>query len=388
MHSKGVILRPGKDKAIRQRHHWIFSGAIASIPEGEDGSLWPVYSAEGHLLGTGYFNRNLSLIGRMVSFDATPPLEAMREHLEQAIQLRRALFDDALTNAYRLVNGEGDLLPGLIVDRYGPVLVIQISTLGMERLRDFIVEQLQKMLHPKTIYEKSHMTSRREEGLADFQGIVFGEEVKNLEIRENGLRFTVSILEGQKTGFFLDHREMRALTREYAKGKRVLNCFAYTGGFSVYAASGGARQVDTVDVSGHAMELARRNMALNGFHDQKFFTADVFDFLREKELPYDFVILDPPAFAKHQRDKISACRGYKDINRLAMQKMPKHSLLLTSSCSYHVDSELFQKVVFQSAVEAGRVVRILGRHRLAADHPINLCHPEGDYLKSLLLYVE
>ncbi len=383
----GVTLRPGKEKAIRHRHHWIFSGAVASLPEGPDGSIWPVYTAHGELLGSGYFNRKVGLIGRMLAFDATPPHEAIRQHLEQAIALRQALFPTSETTAYRLVNAEGDLLPGLIVDRYDQILVIQISTLGMELLRPFLVTLLQELLHPKAIYEKSHMTSRREEGLTDVQGTIFGDPVSELEIRENGLRFIVSIAEGQKTGFFLDHRDMRQQVKELAQGKRVLNCFAYTGGFSVYAAAGGALKVDSVDLSAPAIEGARRNLALNHYEGD-FFVADVFDFLRQRELPYDLVILDPPAFAKRERDTVAACRGYKEINRLAMQKMPKGSWLLSSSCSYHVNGDLFQKVLFQAAVEAGRTAKIVGRHRLAPDHPVNLCHPEGDYLKSLLLYLE
>lgn len=390
MHAKGVILKPGKEKAIRHRHHWIFSGAVASFPEGNDGSLWPVYSANGDLLGSGYFNRKVSLAGRMVAFGETPPHEAMRQHLEQAVLLRKKLFQGSDTNAYRLVNAEGDLLPGLIVDRYDQVLSIQISTLGMDALRPFIVEELQRLLKPRSIYEKSHMSSRREEGLTDVQGLVSGEPVKDVEIRENGLRFLVSIAEGQKTGFFLDHREMRASVKEMSKGKSVLNCFAYTGGFSIYAAAGGASKVESVDLSAQAIAWARQNDQLNGFGtpDNHFHVADVFEFLRHNDLPFDLVILDPPAFAKKQRDVIAACRGYKEINRLAMQKMPKGSLLLTSSCSYHVDADLFQKVLFQACVEAGRSAKIIGRHRLAPDHPVNLCHPEGDYLKSLLLYLE
>lgn len=385
-----VILKPGKEKAIRHRHHWIFSGAVESIPEGDEGALWPVYSSKGELLGSGYFNRKVGLAGRMVAFGATPPYEALRQHLEKAAALRKQIFQDSDTNAYRLVNAEGDLLPGLIVDRYDQVLVIQISTLGMDRLRPFIVKELQRLLEPRSIYEKSHMSSRREEGLTDVQGLVAGEPVNEVEIRENGLRFRVSIAEGQKTGFFLDHREMRASVKKMAKGKRVLNCFAYTGGFSVYAAAGGAKRVESVDLSAQAIAWARQNDQINGFGtpESHFHVADVFEFLRQGDLPFDLVILDPPAFAKKQRDVIAACRGYKEINRLAMQKMPKGSMLLTSSCSYHVDADLFQKVLFQAAVEAGRTAKIIGRHRLAPDHPVNLCHPEGDYLKSFLLYLE
>lgn len=391
MSERHVKLKPGKDKPIRNRHHWIFSGAIAQLPEFTNGECLQVCASTGEKLGWGYFNQKTMISGRMLSFGEQLPEEALYQQLESAVAMRRSLFDDQTTNAYRLINGEGDLLPGLIVDRYRDVLVVQISTLGMQRFRSQIVEWLVKKLSPKSIYEKSLLPSRKEEGLHDEQGALFGDvPASGVEILENGLRFSVSILHGQKTGFFLDHREMRQQVRSLASGKRVLNCFAYTGGFSIYAAAGGAVAVDSVDISAPAMQMAERNMELNGLSSSEhhFYAADVFEFLRERPLDYDLVILDPPAFAKRQKDVVSACRGYKDINRLAMEKMPKGSILLTSSCSYHVNEELFQTVVFQAAVEAKRTVKIIGRHRIGADHPINICHPESDYLKSLLVYID
>ncbi|MEI8124864.1 MAG: class I SAM-dependent rRNA methyltransferase [Parachlamydiaceae bacterium] len=391
MSKQPVILKSGRDKPIRNRHHWIFSGAVASMPEFVDGECLPVASSEGEPLGSAYFNRKAKIVGRMVSFDTKAPADAIRFHLDEALALRRFLFAQQDTNACRLVNAEGDLLPGLIIDRYNDVFVVQISTLGMENLRQTIVDWLVEKLNPRCIYEKSLIPARQEEGLKDHQGSLFGGVPADaVNIMENGLLFSVSILHGQKTGFFLDHREMRLMLRGLAKGKRVLNCFAYTGGFSIYAAAGGASIVDTVDISAAAIEMAKKNMALNKLESSShgFYAADVFQFLREHPLDYDIVILDPPAFAKRQKDVVTACRGYKDINRVALQKMPKGSLLLTSSCSYHVDEDLFQTVVFQAAVEAGKTVKILGRHRMAPDHPINICHPESDYLKSLLLFVE
>ncbi|MEI8365569.1 MAG: class I SAM-dependent rRNA methyltransferase [Parachlamydiaceae bacterium] len=386
-----VTLKPGKEKPIRNRHHWIFSGAVATLPEFTDGACLPVMTAQGELLGSAYFNRKAKIIGRMISFDKTPAVEAICHNLENAVALRRFLFAQQQIDACRLVNGEGDLLPGLVVDRYNDVLVIQVSTLGIEQFRPLIVDWLVSHLSPRCIYEKSLIPSRQEEGLKDQQGPLFGEVPAGaVEVIENGLRFAVSILHGQKTGFFLDHREMRQMIRGLSLGKRVLNCFSYTGGFSVYAAAGGAIAVDSVDISAAAIQAAERNMELNGFASpmHHYYADDVFQFLRERPLDYDIVILDPPAFAKRKKDIVTACRGYKDINRVAMQKMPKRSLLLTSSCSYHVDEALFQTVVFQAAVEAGRTVKILGRHRIAPDHPVNICHPESDYLKSLLLFVE
>lgn len=387
--NNSVILRAGKEKALRNHHHWIFSGAIQHFPEFENGDILPVSSSNGEFLGHAYFNRQSKITGRMVNFDATPPLDAIRSNLDAAIAMRK-LIDSTQTNAYRLVNGEGDRLPGLVIDRYGQTLVIQIATLGFDRLRAWLVDYLILKLHPTCIYEKSQIPSRKDEGLGQIQGVLYGTLSDEIEILENGLKFFVSVKEGQKTGFFLDHRQMRQSIQQLSSQRRVLNCFGYTGGFTVYALAGGAIAADTVDISEQAIATAKRNVTLNGFDSNNlcFYAADVFQFLREHELNYDLIILDPPAFAKRQGDVISACRGYKDINRLAMQKMPAGSLLLTSSCSYHVNEELFQKVVFQASIEAKRNVRIIGRHIMAADHPINICHPESDYLKSLLLYIE
>jgi 23S rRNA (cytosine1962-C5)-methyltransferase len=391
MTDRRVILKPGKEKPLYNRHHWIFSGAISKLPEFTDGECLKVYSANGDMLGWGYFNHKSSIIGRMVSFDETLPKEAILSHLESAATMRFSFFDQEKTNSYRLVNGEGDLLPGLVIDRYRDVFVLQVSTLGMQQFLPLIVDWIIKKFSPKSIYEKSLLPSRKDEGLQDEQRTLFGEVPANsLEIRENGLDFYVSVLHGQKTGFFLDHRETREQVRSLSNDKKVLNCFAYTGGFSIYAAAGGAKAVDSVDISAAAVQMAERNMQLNGLTSSvhHFFAADVFDFLRNQPLDYNLVILDPPAFAKRQKDVVSACRGYKDINRLAMEKMPKDSILLTSSCSYHVDEKLFQTVVFQAAIEAKRIVKIIGRHRAASDHPINICHPESDYLKSLILWID
>jgi 23S rRNA (cytosine1962-C5)-methyltransferase len=383
-----ITLKPGKEKPLLQKHHWIFSGAVASIKGAENGALFQVVSAKGDPLGVAYANKKSSILARMISFETGDPLQAIDSHLHSAISLRKHLIPSN-TTAYRVVNGEGDLLPGLIVDKYGDYLIIQISTLGMERLKPLILDKLQGLLKPKGILEKSELPSRKEEGLQPVTTILSGTIPEQIEILENGLKFLVEPQKGQKTGFFLDQREMRSHVREIAKGKRVLNCFSYTGGFSVYAAAGGAASVDSADISKDATELAKRNMAINGFNlpDAQFHAEDVFEFLRAP-LPYDLVILDPPAFAKRAKDVVNGCRGYKEINRLAMQKMPKDSILITCSCSYHVDEELFQKVVFQAALEAGRNAKLIGRHRQAADHPVNLYHPEGDYLKSLILWLE
>jgi 23S rRNA (cytosine1962-C5)-methyltransferase len=389
MKERTVILKKNRDKPIRQRHHWIFSGAVQSLPDFDDGDILPVASSDGEFLGSAYFNRKSSIIGRMLSFDRTPPLRSVEQRLLDALALRRDLVEPA-GNAQRLVNGEGDGLPGLVVDRYADVLVIQVATLGMEKLKPMILGHLIRSLSPRSIYERSDLPTRREEGLPDFEGGLYGENIESVEIRENGLRFLVEIRGSQKTGFYLDLREMRTLVRTLAKGRRVLNCFCYTGGFTVAALAGGAASVDSVDSSEPAISLARRNLSFNGFseNDNHLIVADVFEFLRREVPPYDFIILDPPAFAKKKTDVVPACRGYKDINRLALKKTAPQGLLLTLSCSHFVDESLFQQVVFQAAAEAGREVRIIQRHRLAFDHPVNVYHPESEYLKGFLLYVQ
>lgn len=403
MKKQNVVLKPGKEKPIRSRHHWIFSGAISSLPDFVDGDILGVESAQGVFLGYGYFHHQTSISGRMLSFDKTSGADAVKENLDRAIAMREALFDRKETNAYRLVHSEGDGIPGLIVDQYADVLVIQATTLGIDRLKPIITEHLQKRLKPRSIFEKSTSPSRREEGLKDQVGMLIGEPVLGVEIKENGLKFVVDIVNGQKTGFFLDQREMRAYVRELASGKRVLNCFGYTGGFSVAALAGGALSADTIDQDAGAVALAKKNVTLNNFKIKEvpsraersevegsgFITDDVFQFLRTKDLSkYELIILDPPAFAKRKTDVIAACRGYKEINRLAMERMPAGSILVTSSCSYHVDDKLFQTVIFQAALDAKRDVKIIGRHRHAPDHPVNIYHPEGEYLKSLVLFIE
>lgn len=384
-----LVLKKGKEKAIINRHHWIFSGAVAKYPKVEDGAFVSVHSSEGQSLGWAYVNKKTSIVARMLSFDETPPLEVLRSALQAAIAMRKNIIDTRMTTAYRLVNGEGDAIPGLIVDRYADVLVIQLVTVGMDRLRQQIVDMLVELVKPAAIFEKSSSPARHEEGLEKQIQLLHGKMPKELNVIENGLKFVVQPEEGQKTGFFLDHREMRQWVRGMSHGKRVLNCFGYTGGFSIYAHAGGATKVDTVDISAPAIALAKVNMENNGasITQHGFFAEDVFEFLRKSPMDYQLVILDPPAFAKKKKDQVQACRAYKDINRVAMEKMPSGSILVTSSCSYHVDETLFQQVVFQAAAEAGRRVQIIGRHRQASDHPINLFHPESDYLKSLILYV-
>jgi 23S rRNA (cytosine1962-C5)-methyltransferase len=385
-----AVLKPGRDKAVRNRHHWIFSGAVRELPDFEDGDILAVRSSGGEILGHGYFNRKSAIIGRMIGFGAEPPEAAIRASLERALSLRRAFFDPASTNARRLVNAEGDGLPGLIADLYDDVLVLQIATLGMERLKPLVLDILRAAVRPRSILERSDLPVRREEGLEPFEALIEGEAVDRVRILEAGVPFWVGLAKGQKTGFYLDQRESRRLVRETSAGRRVLNAFSYTGSFSVSAILGGAARADSVDTSDAAIALAQENFELNGLPSDAglFFTADVFEFLREPALDHDYIILDPPAFAKKRTDVVAACRGYKDINRLAFQRVRTPGLVLTFSCSHFVDETLFQQVVFQAAHEAGRRVRILQKHRQAFDHPVNIYHPETSYLKGFLLYVD
>ena len=359
----------------------MFSGAIQSAPVYSNGDLLPIYDSAGTFLAQGFFHTANSIAGRVLSFDQKPAELIIAEKIARALQMRRKFFSPETTNAFRLINAEGDGLSGLIVDVYDDVLVIQISTYGMERFKSYILETLIALLKPRSIYEKSTSASRLQEGLEERSGVVHGENSSEVRILENGIPFHVPIATGQKTGFFLDQRSMREWVGAHAQGKRVLNCFSYTGGFSLYALKGGAAHVDSVDVSPVAAAFAAKN-------GHPLIQADVFDFIKTSPLNYDLIILDPPAFAKKRGDVIQACQGYKEMNRTVLGKMPSSSVLVTASCSYFIDAPLFQNLLFQAACEAKRNVRIIGRHIHAPDHPISMDHPEGDYLKSLILYVE
>lgn len=386
-----VILKPGKEVIFQRKHHWIFSGAIDQMPkEIENGNLLPVLSYNRHLLGYAYFNRRSALCGRIVSFNKTPPYEAMKQSLQQAIALRKRFIEKKTTTAYRLVNGEGDYLPGLVIDAYDKCLVIQIGTLGMEKIKPWLIDTLCSLLPIEGIYEKSLLPTRKEEGLEPFEGLLWGKCNDETRILENGMSFDVSIQRGQKTGFFLDHREMRAQIRSLAAGKSVLNCFSYTGGFTVAALFGGAIRADSVDSSQDAIDRVKNNIVLNGFsnRDCHYYCQDLFHFLKTDLFAYDIIILDPPAFAKKKKDLEAAAKAYRRLNCEMMKKMAPKTVLLSCSCSYHLEAPYFQQIILEAALEAKRDVRIIGRHRLAPDHPINLFHPETDYLKSLLLFLE
>jgi 23S rRNA (cytosine1962-C5)-methyltransferase len=402
-----VILKKGRAKPVLRRHPWIFSGAIQRL-EGHpvDGDIVEVRDAGNNWLARGYINRQSQIRVRLLTWREDEAIDAdfWRRRLERAIAGRRGLSEDPTTTAYRLAHAESDYLPGLIVDRYGDWLVTQFLTLGMDRQRDLIVEALADLLAPKGIYERSDVDVREKEGLAQRTGLLWGTEPPELiEVEENGYRFLVDVREGHKTGFYLDQRENRARLSAFCKDAEVLDAFAYTGGFAVYAA--GAAQVMLVDSSAPALELARRNLALNraGSVSQvrnpsllgregrfKYVEGNVFNVLRGYRAEgrrFDVIVLDPPKFAHSRRDVQNASRAYKDINLLAFQLLRAGGVLFTYSCSGAVDADLFQKIVFGAVADTERRAQIIERLSQGADHPVALTFPEGDYLKGLVCRV-
>ncbi len=385
-------IKPEREWPLRNHHHAIYKNAIESVTGIETGSIVEVQNSKGEFLCYATINLKSYICGRAIAFEPGDPLATLRRNIKNAIGLRQHLLSGEDTTAVRLINAEGDAIPGLIVDQYGDIVVMQITTLGMERLRPWLIQTLDEFCKPSAIFEKSTGASRKSEGLEPREGWARGTGPDTVTVTERGLKYLINLMGSQKTGLFIDQREMRSLVKSLAPGRTVLDVCSYVGGFSLNALAGGAVSADAVDYDDAALEQARKHMALNGIPDSQFTTyaQDAFDFLRRKPLPrqYDFIILDPPAFAKRSSDLDQAKRAYTDLNRMALQALPPGSLLLTCSCSYQMEPMLFQTVVFHAARQAQRNVRILQRHRHAFDHPINLYHPEVDYLKSLLLWVE
>ncbi len=386
------ILQRGKERPVKNRHPWIFSGAIDRIDEGfEAGDLVRVLSDKEEFLGMGYLNPESQIVVRMLAFEDVPVDEALFDaRIVQALEIRKRFMPGG-TNTYRLIHSEGDLLPGLVVDVYGDFLVAEFNTAGIDAWKPVIVKSLQKYFPTHSIFERSDSDLRKWEGLKRSVGVLAGKEPPEaIEVQENGIFFGVDIKSGQKTGFFIDQRESREIVRGLSAGKRVLNCFAYTGGFSVYAAKGGAKEVVSVESSELAVAMGRKNFERNGLSAEQSVWAqqDVFDYLRATKKEFDMIILDPPAFCKSKNQVQHAARGYKDINLQALRQLPKGGLLFTFSCSSYITPDLFQKIIFGAASDAKRNVRILKKTSHAFDHPINIYHPEGEYLKGLLCEVD
>lgn len=396
-----IILKKGREESLNRFHPWVFSGAIGQMAgTPAEGDIVGVYASDGSLLAYGHYQIG-SIAVRVLSFDtlALSP-DYYTVMIGRAFEVRKtvglAVSDSGMTNCYRLVHGEGDSLPGLIIDYYDGVCVMQAHSVGMFRAKRQICEALKAVYGDslKAVYDKSSGTAPFKAGLDLVDGYLYraeGFSDDEQTVLENGHKFIVNWTEGQKTGFFLDQRENRALVGRYAAGKTVLNLFCYTGGFSIYALAAGAKHVDSVDSSAKAMMMVDRNVALNGF-DQSLHTshtADAIEFIKNAPAEkYDLIIVDPPAFAKHRGVLKNALRAYQRLNAAAIARVAPGGLVFTYSCSQVVDKEAFALAVFSAAASVGRSVRILDRLNQPADHSVNIYHPEGEYLKGLLLYVE
>lgn len=391
---KTIKLKPKKEESILRHHPWVFSGAIATLPNDlEEGELVKVISADGNTLGVGHFQIG-SIAVRILQFgDKDLPEDFFRQRLDAAFRLRQALgLIRPDNNCYRLVHGEGDFLPGLVIDIYGDTAVLQAHSPGMHYERMRIARALTEIPEARirNVYYKSETTLPYKARLDPQNDYLIGKFDGNIAI-ENGLKFNIDWLKGQKTGFFVDQRENRALLEKFAHGRNVLNMFCYTGGFSVYAMRGGAAQVDSVDSSAKAAALTDANIELNfpGDPRHKTHAVDAFKFLAEMEKDkYDLIILDPPAFAKHRSALKNGLIGYRKLNAKAFEKIKSGGILFTFSCSQVVTREMFRLAVFTAASQSGRKVRILHQLTQPADHPVDISHPEGEYLKGLVLYVE
>ena len=384
-----ITLKPRREGPVRAGHPWIFSGAIAAGLEGaEPGEPVRVVAASGRFLAAGYCNPRTPIAVRILT-NEDEPVDGTLVHrrLDEAFALRRELLGAGL-EAYRVVNGEGDRLPGIVVDRYGDFVVCQFLTAGAARLAPAVVAAIEEGLHPRGIFERSEGAVRTEEGLAGARGVLAGEAPPlRLTIEEDGARFVVDLHHGQKTGFYLDQRETRRRLGPLARGRRVLNAFAYTGAFAIVAARAGAREVVSVDTSRPALEVGESAWTENGLDPAsgRFVVADVFDFLRAGDDRYDLIVLDPPPFVRRRRDLEPGLRGYKDVNLQAFRRLVPGGWLVTSSCSQHLAGAAFRDVVAAAAADAGRPVQVTAEWGHPPDHPTALAHPEGEYLKVLLL---
>jgi 23S rRNA (cytosine1962-C5)-methyltransferase len=389
-----MVLSSGKDQSLRRFHPWVFSGAIKKINgPAREGEVVDIYDNKEEFLALGHYQQG-SIAVRVLSFSQVEVnQEFWDDRILRAWKLRERLgmVENRQTNVFRWVNAEGDGMPGLIVDYYAGVVVVQMHSIGMYKSLGAIRTSLLKVAGPRihTIYNKSHSTLPEKPGIEERSGFLFGEAAEG-EVMENGFRFRVNWTDGQKTGFFIDQRENRRMLGSWSEGRKVLNMFGYTGGFSVYALGGGAEFVHTVDSSGKAIDLARENVEMNfpGSTKHEAYAIDAFAYFREIQDQYDLIILDPPAFAKHQNVLSNALQGYKRLNQRAFEVIAPGGILFTFSCSQAVSKENFRKSVFVAAANAGRNVRILQQLTQPADHPISLYHPEGEYLKGLVLEVE
>lgn len=390
---KTIVLKRGKAESLRRFHPWVFSGAIQTLPDDlREGEIVRVEDASSQFLAVGHYQIG-SIAIRILSFEDVVVDDAFwDERLSEALMLRRALnLLRADNNIFRLVHGEGDRLPGLIVDIYGETAVMQAHSVGMHYARHQIAQSLQRILGKSVtqVYYKSETTLPYKANLEELDGPLLGNVSNNNVAVENDLRFHIDWLRGQKTGFFIDQRENRLLLQHYSNKRHVLNMFCYTGGFSVYALRGGAQEVVSVDSSAKAIDLTNANVALNypNCDHHKAYAEDAFKFLDKADDAYDLIVLDPPAFAKHKEAVRNALKGYTRLNLQAMRKIKRGGILFTFSCSQAISKDQFRLAVFTAAAQSGRYVRILHQLHQPADHPVNIYHPEGEYLKGLVLEI-
>ena len=386
-----IQLKPGKDAPVKRFHPWVFSGAIAKqSPQLQDGDWVSVFSSRDEFLGTGHYH-NGSIAVKIISFQEIESKSTFWEKRIQNAWDLRALLPLEKTNAFRLIHGEGDGCPGLIMDLYKDVLVFQAHTIGMHRDRDEIVEAIKKVLGKKikAIYDKSRETLPTEYAQNCTNGYVLGEVAVPYTVKENGISFSINWITGQKTGFFIDQRENRALLAKYAKGKSVLNTFCYSGGFSLYALEAGAASVISLDASAKAIDLVKANIELNKMQSlqHESIVGETLPYLKANDDEFDIIVLDPPAFAKSMNAKHKALQGYQKINELALKKIKKNGLLFTYSCSQVITRDLFYNMLVAAGIAVGREIQVIHQMTQSPDHPINLFHPESNYLKGFVLKV-
>ncbi len=389
---KTILLAKGKEHSIKRFHPWVFSGAIKRMDENiNEGDIVKILSAQNEVLGVGHF-QNGSIAVRLLTFkDEIINQKFWEEKIASAYQTRvnTGIANNKNLNVYRLVFAEGDNLPGLIIDMYNGTAVIQAHSIGMYHALEEITNALKNVLKEnlKAVYDKSKETLPLPFSDKLSNRYLLGSTVTN-EVNEYGNKFKIDWINGQKTGFFIDQRENRKLLAEYCKDKKVLNTFCYTGGFSIYALNAGASEVHSVDISEKAIQLTDENVALNKFNNHKSYAVDVFDFLKNADNDYDVIVLDPPAFAKSKKVSHNAVQGYKRINVMAMKKIKKGGVLFTFSCSQAINRTLFYNTIISAAIESGRKIRVIHHLSQPADHPVNIFHPEGEYLKGLVVYIE
>lgn len=383
-----VTLKKNEEKRILTGNGWVYANEVAKITgKDKNGSLATVVSSDGRFIGKGYINHLSKILVRIFIRDERSDEEVIKERLVEAVNLRKRL---GFSSCYRAVYAEADLLPGLVVDKYGEALSVQFLTLGMDLRKDFIVECLKEIFAPRAIIERSDVAVRQKEGLSLKKGVICGEDISRIETEENGLKLSIDLIDGQKTGYFLDQKENRFALRRYAKDKSVLDCFCNAGGFGLNAAAAGAKTVTFLDISPVALSEVNKNAALNGITNIQTIECDVFEKLREykaEKKKFDLIVLDPPAFCKSGEDVAAALKGYKDINVLAMKLLNDDGILVSSSCSHFVTPTMFKRMLAESAASAGKRAKILEERGQSPDHPVLLGADESAYLKFVILSV-